>query len=191
MLIVAFNGSPRKGGNTETLLKSVALGVEQAGGTMDIVRLSELNISPCIGCGGCTKTGKCVVIDDMQPLYDKVLAAQRIIIASPIYFYALSAQTKMFIDRLQALWSRKQLMKAKHTWHPDPDRKGYLLAVAATRGPRLFEGPKLCAQYAYDAIGFTYAGDFLVRGVDRAGEIKKYPEKLKEAEEFGRNIVTS
>jgi multimeric flavodoxin WrbA len=190
MKIVAFNGSPRKGGNTEALLDAVADGIKEAGAMFDIVRLSGLNISPCIACGGCDKTGACVVMDDMQGLYDKVLSADKIIIASPIYFYALSAQAKMFIDRLQALWSRKQLRRAAGDWQPDANHKGYLLSVAATNGPRIFEGASLCAKYAYDALGFSYAGDFLVRGADSRGEIKQDVEKIEQATEFGRNIST-
>ena len=189
MNIVAFNGSPRKKGNTEVLLNAVAGGIVETGATFEAVRLSELKISPCIACGGCNKTGKCVIKDDMQALYDKILSADKIIIASPIYFYALSAQTKIFIDRLQAMWSLKQLLHAKGEWCPVAEHKGYLLSVAATHGSRIFEGAALCAQYAYDALGFTYAGDFLVRGVDSRGEVKKETKKLDQAVTFGRNIA--
>ncbi|NOX25535.1 MAG: flavodoxin family protein [Deltaproteobacteria bacterium] len=189
MKIMAFNGSPRKGGNTDTLLEAVSLGVSGADASLDIVRLSELKMSPCIACGGCDKTGKCVVMDDMQALYGRISAADKIIIASPIYFYTLSAQTKIFIDRLQAMWSRKQLLKAAGRWQPDDNHQGYLLSVAATSGPRIFEGAALCARYAFDALGFTYAGDFLVRGADSREDIKKDSEKLKQATDFGRKIA--
>ncbi len=189
MNIVAFCGSPRKGGNTELLLDAVAAGVAEVGAMLDIVRLSELNISPCIACGGCDKTGVCVVKDDMQPLYEKLLAAEKIIIASPIYFYALSAQAKVFIDRLQAMWSRKQLLREEGKWQNLSKHKGYLLSVAATNGPRIFEGAALCAKYAFDALGFNYAGDFLVRGADSRGEVKEDIVRMEQAVDFGRNIV--
>ncbi|HFQ81082.1 MAG TPA: flavodoxin family protein [Desulfobacterales bacterium] len=188
--VLALNGSPRRGGNTEVLLREVAEGVRQAGGEIEIIGLSSLTMSPCIACGGCTKTGKCVINDDMQGLYDKVQAAKQIIIASPIYFYALSAQTKIFIDRLQAMWSRKQLLRAAKKWHPDPFNKGYLVSVAATRGPRIFEGAVLCARYAYDALGLEYGGEFLARGFDGRGEVGKDDKKLRQAVEFGINIVS-
>ncbi len=187
--ILALNGSPRRGGNTELLLQEVADGARQAGGDIEIIRLSDLTMSPCIACGGCDRTGKCVIMDDMQGLYDKVQAAQQIIIASPIYFYALSAQTKIFIDRLQAMWSRKQLLRAAKRWHRDPLNRGYLISVAATSGLRIFEGAVLCVRYAYDALGFEYGGEFLARGFDGRGEIGKDDKKLRQAVQFGIKIV--
>src|SRR3989338_3003385 len=89
MKVLALSGSPRKKGNTETLLHAVLKGVEAAGGEVELFRLYDLRIQPCIGCGGCDKTGECVLEDDMQELYPKILAAQRVILASPIYFYGI------------------------------------------------------------------------------------------------------
>jgi len=131
--VLAFNGSPRKKGNTEVLLNAVTRGVEKAGGSIDIIRLCDLNISPCIGCGGCSKKGKCVIKDDMTILYDKISSAKRIVLASPIYFYGITSQAKAFVDRIQALWSRKYLLGAG-VGRDQADRKGYLVSVAATEG---------------------------------------------------------
>lgn len=167
---------------------AVAQGIVGVGGEVEMVRLADLAISPCIGCGGCTKTGRCVIKDDMQSLYDKVDVASAVIIASPVYFYALSAQMKIFIDRLQALWSRKQLLSRKGQWTPDARRKGYLISVAATQGAKLFVGAQLCAEYAFDAIGLGYGRDFLVRGVDKRGEVGALTAKIKEAELFGQAL---
>jgi len=190
---LAISGSPRKKGNTETLIAAVAAGIEQCGGQVEIIRIADLNTGPCIACGGCTKTGRCVIEDDMhlQGLYDKVLAAQNIILASPIYFYALSAQIKMFIDRMQAMWSRKQLLAAQGKWQVNPDKKGYFLSVAATSGPKIFDGSKMCVQYAYDAMGFNYSGEFFVRGVDKRSDLSHNQKKLEEAKAFGRSLVQS
>jgi len=186
--VLAFIGSPRRGGNTETLVASVMKGVARAGAVGDTIRLADLSIAPCMGCGGCQKSGHCVIMDNMQPLYDKILAAQAVILASPIYFYALSAQTKLFVDRLQALWSRKQLLMSAGQWLIDPGKCGYLVSVAATKGDKIFVGAQLTAQYAFDAMGYSYCGDLLVRGVDQRGAIKTMSDKLLEAEEFGVNI---
>lgn len=191
MKILAVTGSPRKGGNTEDIVSAIARGVEVAGGEVETIRLADHTVGPCIGCGGCTKTGRCVVQDDMQPLYGKVDGAQVVIIASPVYFYALSAQTKAFIDRLQALWSRKQLLVKAGKWVQDPSRKGYLVSVAATKGSKLFVGSQLCAEYAFDAMGFCYGGDFLVRGADERGAVKKMEAKVKEAGLFGERLCLS
>lgn len=189
MQVLALLGSPRKGGNSEVLLEAVTRGMAQAGGRVETIRLCELNISPCISCGGCDKTGECVVKDDMTALYPKILAARRIVLASPIFFYNITAQAKSFVDRCQALWSRKKLLRAKGEWQQDPGQQGFLLAVAATRGDKVFDGASMCMKYAYDAMGFLYGGDFLVKGVDHRGEMASATEKLKEAEEAGRRFM--
>ena len=188
---LVISGSPRKQGNTDTLIAAVASGIEQCGGQVEIVRIADLNVGPCIACGGCTKTGRCVIEDDMhvQGVYDKVLTTQNVILASPIYFYAISAQLKMFIDRMQAMWSRKQLLAAQGKWQVSPDKKGYFLSVAATRGPKIFDGSKMCVQYAYDAMGFNYSGEFFVRGVDKRSDLSRDSAKLEEATAFGRSIM--
>lgn len=186
--VLALTGSPRKGGNTEVLVTAIAGGVVRTGGSVETVRLPDLALSPCIGCGGCAKTGRCVIVDDMQALYDKIDAARAVIIASPVYFYALSAQMKIFIDRLQALWSRKQLLVREGTWAPDACRKGYLVSVAATKGAKLFVGAQLCAEYAFDAMGLCYGGDFLVRGVEPRGAMQTMDARMKEAGLFGEAL---
>ena len=186
--VIAFNGSPRKKGNTEVLLDAVARGVKKAGGSIDIIRLCDLTISPCIGCGGCSKEGKCVIEDDMTILYDKIGSAQRIILASPIYFYGITSQAKAFVDRIQALWSRKYLL-GKGVGKGQSGRKGYLLSVAATTGERVFEGAELTATYFFDAVDAEYSGSLLVRGMDKRGEVSNVADELKRAEQFGKEIV--
>jgi len=189
MKILAFLGSPRKKGNTEVLMEAVAAGVKSAGGDLEAVRLCDLNIQPCTGCGGCDKTGRCVLEDDMIPLYDRILAANRVIVASPIYFYNITAQAKAFVDRTQALWSWKRLMEGRGEWQQDLARKGYFVSVAATRGKKVFEGAVLTVKYAFDAMGLVYGGELLVKGIDRRGEMGREKEQLKEAEAFGRECV--
>jgi multimeric flavodoxin WrbA len=189
MRVLVFLGSPRKGGNSEVLTEALLKGVRQAGGEPEIIRLCDLNISPCLNCGGCDKTGKCVVDDDMTPLYDKILSTNLIILASPIFFYGITAQAKAFIDRCQALWNRKRLLKEKGEWHEYPERRGYFLSVAATSGTKIFEGAVLTMKYGYDAIGTNYDGELLVTGPDRRGDMAKFEKKLKEAEEAGRDFI--
>jgi multimeric flavodoxin WrbA len=190
MDILAFLGSPRKKGNSEILTEAVLEGVKQAGGSPEIIRLCDLKISPCISCGGCDKTGMCVVEDDMTPLYDKIITIDKIIVASPIFFYGITAQTKAFIDRTQALWNRKRLLQKKGEWLENPERRGFFISVAATRGARIFEGAVLTMKYGFDAMGINYGGDFLITGPDRRGDMKKYEQKLAEAREAGKNFIS-
>lgn len=190
MKVLAFNGSPRRKGNTEILLAAVARGVEAGGGQFEMVRLADFDISPCLSCGGCDKTGVCVVKDDMVDLYQKIDFAKRIILASPIYFYGVTAQAKAFVDRSQALWSRKYLLKSKKQWKEDTLRKGFFVSVAATRGAKIFYGAELTAKYFYDAIGISYGGALLVKGIDKRGEMAEAADEIKKAEDFGRAIIS-
>lgn len=189
MDVLAFLGSPRKKGNSEVLTQELLEGVRQAGGSPEIIRLCDLKISPCISCGGCDKTGRCVVEDDMIPLYEKIISIDKIIVSSPIFFYGVTAQTKAFIDRTQALWNRKRLLQKKGKWVDNPERKGFFISVAATRGARIFEGAILTMKYGYDAMGMLYGGDFLVTGPDKRGDMAKYEKKLAEAREAGKNFI--
>jgi multimeric flavodoxin WrbA len=189
MDVLVFLGSPRKKGNSEILTEKVLEGVMKAGGSPETIRLCDLKISPCISCGGCDKTGKCVVEDDMTPLYDKIITIDKIIVASPIFFYGITAQTKAFIDRTQALWNRKRLLQKKGDWVENPERKGFFISVAATRGARIFEGAVLTMRYGFDAMGLNYGGDFLVTGPDKRGDMTTYEQKLAEAKEAGKNFI--
>ena len=187
--ILIISGSPRRGGNTDTLCAEVAAGAQGAGANVETVRVHGLDLSPCLGCGGCAKTGTCVVADAMTPLYALLDQVRVLVIASPIYFYALSAQTKIFIDRLQACWSARHLLGRGGAGRPAPGRRGYLVAVAATRGEQLFTGARLCARYAFDALGMAYGGDLLVRGMDARNAVAADTETRARARAFGREMV--
>lgn len=179
MNVLILNGSPRKNGNTRHLTEMVADELTNVGVHVKQYQVAELDIHPCIGCGNCEKKGVCIFQDDMLPLYEEIAVANSIIIASPIYFYGLTAQSKACIDRCQTLWSRKYILnKPLSDIH---DRKGYLISVAATRGDRVFDGAILTARYGLDAMDATYHGDLLFPGVDAKGAIKEhagYPDKV-------------
>lgn len=187
--VLILLGSPRRKGNSERLIEAVSNGVSEAGGRVEAVRVADLNIAGCIGCGGCDKTGHCVVKDDMTPLYDKITTASRVILVSPVYFYSITAQLKAVVDRCQALWSRKRLLSPPGPTPEHRDRKGYLVSVAATRGDKVFDGSVLVAKYFCEATGLEYGGEFLVRGIDHRGEMAKHPDTLEKAEDFGRKCL--
>ena len=105
--VLGIAGSPRREGNTELLLREFLRGAGTSGLETELIILSEVDISPCTSCDLCQEDGKCVIADDMQLMYQKLLEARYIVFASPIYFSGVSAQLKSFIDRCQALWSRK------------------------------------------------------------------------------------
>lgn len=187
MKILVILGSPRKKGNSETIAGIVSEKVQQhLGGSVDVVRLAGHKIAPCIGCGGCAKTGLCVIEDDMGDLYPIIDAADIILLASPTYFYGLSAQTKAFIDRIQARWSRKYLLDTRI--REQDRRRGYLICTAATQGKRLFDGSILVVKSFFDALDVAYGGELLVRGVDEKGAVQEHPDEVRRAGDFARRI---
>lgn len=125
--------------------------------------------------------------DDMESLYEKVDEADIIFLATPIYFYGPSAQIKTFIDRFQARWSRKYMLKTR--FRQGEKRYGYLLSTAATHGKKLFDGPILIAKSYFDAIDVAYGGSFVVRGVDEKGAFAEKADEISAAETFARTIV--
>jgi len=150
------------------------------------VALRELKISPCMEIYHCFKDGTCPIKDDMQSLYPKLLEADVVALASPIFFYSVSAQAKAMIDRTQAQWSRRYVLK--HDF-PGPERQGVLLCTGATKGKLVFVGARLVAKYFFDAINVTYAAEVLVRGVDEKGAILNKPEELEAARDLGRRLA--
>jgi hypothetical protein len=103
MKILGIMGSPRKGGNTETLLDVALKEAKNRGITVSKISLNNRTIAPCNGCLKCTETGVCVIRDDMNEVYRKMLESQGIIWATPVYFWSMSALTKITMDRTFAL----------------------------------------------------------------------------------------
>lgn len=187
MKLLVILGSPRKAGNGETLAQNIAKTAEQGGATVEYIRLNNLKIRPCQGCGGCDKTGECVIKDDMAEVYRAVDDADRILLVSPVYFYGLSAQCKAFGDRCQARWSRKYNLNER--FREGEGRKGYLLSTAATKGSKIFDCSILTTRYIYDALDIEYGGEFLVKGVDERKAVLEVPAEMERAVQFGQDMV--
>jgi len=186
MKVVGISGSPRRGGNTETLLREVLRGAEEAGGETRLFILSRMNISPCRHCDGCLAEGECVVKDDMWLIYPEIESLDALVLASPIHFYGVTAQAKAMIDRCQAFWARKYILKRKIA---DRKRKGVFISTGGTRFPDLFEHAKATVQNLFLTIDVAYWGELLVPGVDRRDEIKEHPTALKDAYLLGKRLV--
>jgi multimeric flavodoxin WrbA len=186
--IVGICGSPRRGGNTEVLLKEALRGAGGAGAEVEEVFLRDKTISPCLEIYGCKKDGQCVIQDDFQDVLEKMIRADVLLLASPIFFYAVSAHTKILIDRCQSLWVKRYLLNLPVA--PGRSRrKGALIAVGATRGKRLFEGVLLTVRYFFDALDVDLAETLLVRGVDDKGEILGHPDLIEAAYKLGRKLA--
>jgi multimeric flavodoxin WrbA len=189
--VLGIFGSPRKGGNTDLLLEEALKGAIQEGAQVERIHLADLHVLPCKECHGCDRTGECIVEDDMQAIYPKLMEADIVFLASPIFFYGITGWAKALVDRSQAIWVRKYLLKDPSFSTEVKKRKGFFISVGATKGQKLFEGAILTVKYFFDAIHAEYAGDLLVRGLDAKGDILKQPDALRQAFEAGRNLVLS
>jgi multimeric flavodoxin WrbA len=191
MKVLALFGSPRRGGNTEILLEEALKGTEAEGAEIERLYLTDLKITPCTECHGCDSTGDCVILDEMQKIYPKLLEADIIILASPIFFYGVTAWAKTLIDRSQALWAKKYLVNDPSMGKKGKRRKGFFISVGATKGQKVFDGAILTVKYFFDALNTEYTGELLYRGVEGKGEILKHPKALEQAREAGRRLVSA
>ena len=185
MNLIAFHGSPRRGGNTELLLEAALRG---AGTEARVFKLNEMNIRPCQDCGACTETGVCIVEDDMAEVVVAIRGADRIILASPVFFMGLSAQVKAMVDRCQQFWCEKHLLK-RAIQPGDPGRKGLLLLVG---GMKMEAGMDCCKRTAtafFRTVSVPEHATLSYMGVDAKGDIEKHATALGEALEAGRELV--
>ncbi len=186
--ILAVYGSPRREGNTSVLLKQAVQGARDAGTDIEDITLRDLKMSPCLEIYGCLKTGRCAIKDDFQSLYDKMLSAKGMMLASPIFFYTVSAHTKILMDRCQSLWVKKYWIDKMQEGGAAPTRLGLFVSVGATKGKRLFDGTLLTIRYFFDALDMKLWRALLYRGLDFKGDVLKHPDYLKEAYETGKDF---
>ncbi len=137
--ILIFMGSPRAKGNSSALAEEAARGATKAGAEVEVIRLAKLKIGPCLACEGCRKPDAdgCVRKDDMLPLYDKLRAADAVIIAGPVYWFSISSQVKTFMDRFYAFGAEGyRPLKGKRVGiHPDLRRRRSIRLGGRERPP--------------------------------------------------------
>ena len=187
--VLGIAGSPRRDGSTDHLLQQVIAGASSQGAETKTVTLSELNISPCRHCDGCIKTGKCVVDDDMQWLHIDLREADHIVLASPIFFMGVTAQTKAMIDRCQALWVIKYVLKLPVAINPGKERKGIFISVGGTRLRNLFEPAIATVKSWFTTLDISYAGELVFSGIDEREIIHLHPTALKDALSIGQKLA--
>ena len=175
--IIILVGSMRKNGNTALLAKSFAKGAA-INNNVEIVSVSVYKVNPCIGCNSCftRENGQCFQNDDMVQIYEKLKNADIVVIASPVYFYGISAQLKAIVDRLHT--PMRNLFHIKKLW---------LLLVGAAQLPNLFDPVIMQYQMILDFFKLKSIGTVLVRGVKDISDIEGHTA-LKEAYELGISI---
>ena len=187
--IVAIFGSPRRKGNTATLLREAIRGARDSGAVVEEVVLRDQKISPCLEIYGCKKAGECAIKDDFQKIRDLILDARGLILASPIFFYSVSAHTKILMDRFQSLWVKKYWIENLPNTQKSIQRKGLFISVGATKGKKLFDGALLSIRYFFDTLDMELSKALMYRQLDFEGDVLRHPEYLREAFEAGKAFV--
>jgi multimeric flavodoxin WrbA len=187
--LVAVYGSPRRGGNTDTLLNRFLEGVnncnmlDQDSLKVEKIFASNLEISSCRGCGSCSKTGECIVQDEMQALYVKLIDCDFLAVASPIFFTTVTGYLKAFIDRFQRFWALKYELKRKII--VKENRKGILISTAGSKSNDIFDCTKKVMRALFNVLYIEYFCDFLFNNTDQKGDILLNQEALGEIYNFG------
>ena len=191
MKVLGIAGSPRAGGNTDTLLNEVMRGAVSKGAKVRTLFLRDMDISPCHHCDACFEEGVCVIKDDMHKVYKELEAADRIVLASPVQFMGVSAQTKAMIDRGQALWARKYILKRPPLGAKPGEKKGLFVSVGGRNVANMFDAALMIVKSFFVVLDIAYAGELLFPAIDAVGDIKKHPDALKKAFTAGQKLVES
>ena len=183
--VLVILGSPRRMGNSSTLATRISRGAKSAGAEVETLFLQDLEISPCRGCDTCQKHDSkgCAIEDDMQEIYPKLIKADAWVIASPVYWFTMSAQTKIFMDRCYALpaytknpFAGKRIAIAMSYGDVDAVRSGCVNALRTFQDAFRYTRSKI--------VGMVYGSAM------KAGEIKNNKVLMREAEELGKRLVS-
>jgi multimeric flavodoxin WrbA len=172
-LCVGIACSPRREGNTDILLKEALEVLKSRQVDTETYYLADTPFSPCIACEGCSSTGKCVIDDGAMPIYDRILKADMVIMAAPVFSMGICAHAKMFIDRSQQFWAAKYLLKRQVVENDifRSSRRGMFISCAGTRIEGVFDGTVRVARYFFKMLEIRMAGIYCYPGVDRKGDI--------------------
>jgi len=188
MKVLGIAGSPRKNGNTDMLLAEFMRGVAGKGAEVKTIFLRDMKFSTCLHCDACLEAGICRIKDDMQNIYTEMESADVIVMASPIQFMGVTAPMKAMIDRCQALWARKYVLKVPPL-RDRRERKGFFISVGGTKLKNLFEPTLVMIKTFFHIIDVIYVGELLFKGIDEKGAIAKQPDALQQAFQAGEKIV--
>ena len=175
--VLILSGSPRKGGNSDVLCNEFMRGALEAGNEVEKIRVVEKNIGFCTGCYACKKTGVCAIKDDMAEVLQKMIDAEVIVLASPVYFYSICAQLKAVIDRTVARW-----LEVK-------DKEFYYIVTAADEELSSAETTLACFRGYADCVeGAKEMGVICGMGNYEKGEVLEKPVMV-EAYQMGKKIL--
>lgn len=176
MIVLGITGSPKKDGFTNLLLNKALEGAKCGGALTEKIEVKDLHFKPCQECGGCEKTGICILDDDAKVVYEKIAKADAIIIASPVYFTSVTAQLKAVIDRCQAYWIRKYVLK--DSAEGKRDKKGFFICISGKEKEEYFKNSKQIIKAFFAALNIEYMHELYIGGMN---EVLPDSPKIKQA----------
>jgi multimeric flavodoxin WrbA len=180
--VLAFVGSPRIGGNTDTLVDEVLRGAAEGGAITDKVYLARSIIGPCHACDGCAKTGICVQRDDMDDLLARMKRSDVWVFGTPVYWWGASAQFKLFLDRWYAPWHNVETRKVFD------NRQAVLVVAMGDTDLSTADPPLGMFKKALRYVGIDIGATVLAPGVNASGEVSKQVKLMQAAREAGRIV---
>ncbi len=174
--VLILSGSPRKGGNSDLLCDQFAKGAAEAGHAVEKLRVAEKKVGYCCACYACKETGICAIKDDMAEILQKMIEADVLVLASPVYFYSIDAQLKAVIDRTVARW-----LEVKN-------KEFYYIVTAAEAGKAAAETTLACFRGYADCVqGAKEMGVIYGLGAYEKGEILGHPA-MEQAYAMGKGV---
>ncbi len=185
--ILGIGGSPRKGGNTDTLLGQILGAAQEGGARTEQVRLPDLQFQPCVGCELCRRNGRCTRFDDdMTELYPKIVEAKGLVLVCPVHNYNVTAWIKAFIDRLYCFYNFND--NRPSGWSSKlagQGRKAVIAAVCEQEDKKDMGFTLEAMRMPLEALGFEVIEELPVLRIFEAGRVSEHPEVIAEARRLG------
>jgi multimeric flavodoxin WrbA len=192
MRILGIRGSPRKGSNSTALLEYLLAGARSEGAETQIITPWRLKIKPCLACDGCVDDGLCIVPDDFQSVHAQILDSDALVVATPVYFGAVSAQLKSLIDRCESFWNQTYILKEPVPPGPAGGRRrGVLIATAGQDREIMFTGPKVTFDFLMRSLQGEVFGELLYGAMDEPRAIAQNETAMARAFAMGQALAGS
>jgi len=187
--VLGISASPRIDGSSDLLLRQALAGAESAGASTEYVGLRDFRIAPCDESNACYATGECRIQDDFQLVLQKMLDADCLIFATPVFFMTVCAQAKLLIDRCQCLWAHKYVLK-KPLFTTGRNRRAAVIAVGGSKSKKMFESVHLTMKYWFDVLEFNYVADLFINQIEEPARIKQHPTAFNDAYRLGSDLAS-
>ena len=189
--VIGIGGSPRKGGNSDTLLRAIAAGVRQSKIAAETTHLRDVYFQPCIGCEQCRKQRRCTGLKDgMALLYPEIVAAKGLVLVSPTHNYNITAWMKAFIDRLYCFYEFDNNRPRGWSSRLAGQGRKAVLAAVCEQADKADMGFTLEAmRMPINALGYEIIGELAVFNVFERAKVKEKEETMARATELGAELA--